>query len=244
MESSFDQGIRYCRFIRPTGHVADHHDELGKAGEKSEESVRRFYLSAALLLSSGGGGAFSQDIPLIGPGTPYSVSRDMLVARGFQPLLFPKRPDRCSWRAEICEAYPEAEACAGIRSSLCRFVFRKGSQIIVVSAVGEQVESLSVAMVVPLKGPDAKSYDELDGAPPKLSPRKPTPAIDSAMPRDKGKNAAENTPASSKCPVVEEGELACMPCGDGQSYQLARCTNGALEPETACNISAHDPVCS
>jgi len=55
----------------------------------------------------------------------YANVRMNLIAQGYRPLRFPPAEIemRCFTRAEICNAYPETESCAGTGQGECLFVF-------------------------------------------------------------------------------------------------------------------------
>lgn len=79
---------------------------------------------------------------------PYAEMRQKLLNAGW--FAAPQDPaqfadQRCGARAEICDAYPETEACSGTGMGFCAFRFRSGDgAIIAVTTVGEGLADLTV----------------------------------------------------------------------------------------------------
>lgn len=81
-------------------------------------------------------------------GVPYAVARLQLLQNGWSPA--PSEPDekaetRCGGRIEICQAYPETDACSGTGMGFCLFRFTSGAGAVVsVTTTGEELADLTV----------------------------------------------------------------------------------------------------
>ncbi|MER9234199.1 hypothetical protein NKI56_19220 [Mesorhizobium sp. M0622] len=80
-------------------------------------------------------------------GMEYPQARKLLVTGGWQAVRYPwaKAEERCGGRSDICNAFQEAEACAGTGMAQCRFryVDGKGKALIVIT-VGEELPDLAL----------------------------------------------------------------------------------------------------
>lgn len=94
----------------------------------------------------------------------YAGVRAGLIARGYRPLRFPDATlrERCFTRAEICNAYPETESCAGTGLGQCLFVFaapRGGYHT--VTTGGEALSELHVLRSGPASARAAREYRDI-----------------------------------------------------------------------------------
>ena len=103
------------------------------------------YLILVLAGVLSGSAVHAQSAPALKKGTAYSSVRETMIKHGFRPLDFPKeqQKQRCLGGTQICETYPETNACAGTGRGQCEFVFRgrKGT-LVVITTVGEDVANL------------------------------------------------------------------------------------------------------
>ena len=78
-------------------------------------------------------------------GMPYKTARARLFAAGYAGVSAARVAGRCSYREEICRAYPEAEDCAPTGLAPCRFEFQKrtGRKIVIITS-GEELADLAV----------------------------------------------------------------------------------------------------
>ena len=79
---------------------------------------------------------------------PYAQARLALLSSGWSPS--PQEPaqsaeQRCGARVEICNAYPETEACSGTGMGFCAFRFRNAQgDILAITTTGEELADLTV----------------------------------------------------------------------------------------------------
>lgn len=91
----------------------------------------------------------------------YATVRANLMTRGYRPLRFPAAEIRmrCFTRAEICNAYPETESCAGTGQGECLFVYAgpRGGYFTVTTR-GEALQDLVVIRSGPASAREARAY--------------------------------------------------------------------------------------
>ena len=91
----------------------------------------------------------------------YANVRMNLMAQGYRPLRFPAADiaQRCITRAEICNAYPETERCAGTGEGECLFVFAapRGGYFTVTTR-GETLSELHLIRSGPASARQARAY--------------------------------------------------------------------------------------
>jgi hypothetical protein len=75
-------------------------------------------------------------LPVIQQGTSYSDVRNILLQQGWSPVTMPNS-DKCDDGDMRCQAFPEMETCSGVEMEPCMFTWRRGSDLIGVSAQGE-----------------------------------------------------------------------------------------------------------
>lgn len=81
-------------------------------------------------------------------GLPYRQARELLIGSGARPARVPQDERFCSHRADICDAYPETEACAVDGRAPCRFRWTTGSgRELTLFTVGEGINALIVSAV-------------------------------------------------------------------------------------------------
>ena len=106
---------------------------------------------AAFALAIAAGPASADDIDdsvaSLKKDAPYAPARLPLFAAGWVPAPEDREsgPEaRCSFRTDICLAYPEAEACSGTGMGYCAFRFEKDGAALWITTVGEPVTDLTV----------------------------------------------------------------------------------------------------
>ncbi|MEF2547986.1 hypothetical protein VQ045_12520 [Aurantimonas sp. E1-2-R+4] len=77
-------------------------------------------------------------------GEPYAKARGDMIAAGWET---PPAARDCGWewRADVCAAYQETEACSGTGAAYCSFRFvDAGGKVVRIVTTGETVETLVV----------------------------------------------------------------------------------------------------
>lgn len=79
-------------------------------------------------------------------GMEYGVAREHLVSSGWQPVRYPWQDRGCGLgREDVCDAFPEAEACAGTGLANCRFTFLDHNRRqLILTTIGEGADELSL----------------------------------------------------------------------------------------------------
>ena len=108
-------------------------------------------LAGVLLGPSAADAQQQPKLPTFRKNMPYADARAAMIKAGFHPVAFPRVEDedessgRCGSRGFICDAYPEAEACADTGIGQCSFVFAAGPNTVVrITTGGGELEGLVV----------------------------------------------------------------------------------------------------
>src|SRR4051812_34877051 len=78
----------------------------------------------------------ADQLPVIPQGTPYPVSRRVLLGMGYEPAKVAQQHCPAD-RAEICRAYDEFARCSADARGSCAFLWRKREVLIEVLTTGE-----------------------------------------------------------------------------------------------------------
>lgn len=94
-------------------------------------------LALALVIS--GTALYAEAAPSLERGTPYPRARNQLIEAGWTPVAKPaeQRAYSCLRFDDRCARYREAAACSGTGHGLCRLIWRKGSDQVVVITEGD-----------------------------------------------------------------------------------------------------------
>jgi hypothetical protein len=102
----------------------------------------------AMALSLSGSLLAASAVPNFRKGTPYAAARADLLRRGWSPVRATE-PGCEPGREDVCDAYPEAQSCAGTGFGLCTFDFRSPSgALIEIVTHGARVGELTVSEVI------------------------------------------------------------------------------------------------
>ncbi|WP_157182244.1 hypothetical protein [Methylobacterium sp. WSM2598] len=110
--------------------------------------MRVLVTALAVILASARMAAALERMPRISKGAFYDRVRPMMMESGWQPVPIPKDQQGCApGREDVCEHYPEAEACSGTGMAYCIFVWRKNEAQMRVTTTGEELTDLIVSDV-------------------------------------------------------------------------------------------------
>lgn len=105
--------------------------------------MRYIVINLCFVLAVPAGAA--ERLPSLKKGMSYAQARTKLTSAGWKPIAAPGPDKGCSpGREDVCERYPEAEACSGTGLGFCSFGWSKNAARADISTSGEDVDSLRV----------------------------------------------------------------------------------------------------
>jgi hypothetical protein len=108
----------------------------------------RYALALALATFLAAGPANAEALPSFPKNATYETGRKDLQYFGWRPAAVDEANKGCSiGREDVCQKFPEAEACSGTGMGRCTFLWKKGQTLIEIATVGEEIPALTIAAV-------------------------------------------------------------------------------------------------